>query len=118
MFANKNGCDYMKLLNGQCGRRREKVFSSICIVPSLVGVLIFFLIPFGIVVYYSLINNPVMKDYVGLENYKALMQKVDDLKGRIPAELRIQKGCKEYSAILGSISSAGSGTFTWTGCAS
>ncbi len=74
MFANKNGCDYMKLLNGQCGRHREKVFSSICIVPSLVGVLIFFLIPFGIVVYYSLINNPVMKDYVGLENYKSLMQ--------------------------------------------
>lgn len=64
----------MKLLNGQCGQRREKVFSGICIVPSLVGVLIFFLIPFGIVVYYSLINNPVMKDYVGLENYKALMQ--------------------------------------------
>lgn len=64
----------MKLLNGQCGLRREKVFSGICIVPSLVGVLIFFLIPFGIVVYYSLINNPVMKEYVGLENYKALMQ--------------------------------------------
>ena len=64
----------MKLLNGQYGRRREKVFSGICIVPSLVGVLIFFLIPFGIVVYYSLINNPVMKDYVGLENYKVLMQ--------------------------------------------
>ena len=64
----------MKLLNGQCGRRREKVFSSICIVPSIVGVLIFFLLPFGIVVYYSLINNPVMKDYVGLDNYKSLMQ--------------------------------------------
>ncbi len=74
MFANKNVCDNMKLLNGQYGRRREKVFSGICIVPSLVGVLIFFLIPFGIVVYYSLINNPVMKDYVGLENYKLLMQ--------------------------------------------
>lgn len=74
MFANKNVCDNMKLLNGQYGRRREKVFSGICIVPSLVGVLIFFLIPFGIVVYYSLINNPVMKDYVGLDNYKSLMQ--------------------------------------------
>ena len=64
----------MKLLNGQCGRRREKIFSNACIIPSLVGVLIFFLIPFGIVVYYSLINNPVMKDYVGLDNYKSLMQ--------------------------------------------
>ena len=64
----------MRFLKGQCGRRGEKIFSHACIIPSLVGVLIFFLIPFGIVVYYSVINNPVMKEYVGLDNYKALMQ--------------------------------------------
>ena len=57
----------------QCGRRGEKIFSNACIIPSLVGVLIFFVIPFGIVIYYSLINNPVMKDYVGMDNYKALV---------------------------------------------
>ncbi len=61
-----------KLIN-QCGRRRERTFSYACLVPSVVGVLIFFLIPFGIVVYYSMINNPVRQEYVGLENYRNLM---------------------------------------------
>ncbi|MBR5513153.1 MAG: sugar ABC transporter permease [Ruminococcus sp.] len=44
--------------------------------PSLIGVLIFFLIPFGIVVYYSVINNPIIHDFVGLENYKRLMETI------------------------------------------
>lgn len=57
----------------QCGRRGEKIFSNICIVPSLAGVLIFFLIPFGIVVYYSLISNPVTKEFVQLDNYNDII---------------------------------------------
>ncbi|MDE6834228.1 MAG: sugar ABC transporter permease [Ruminococcus sp.] len=67
----------MKKKSGnQCGRRGEKVFSNICLVPSLAGVLIFFLIPFGIVIYYSFVNNsvPAQSDFVGLENYKAILQ--------------------------------------------
>lgn len=63
-----------KKIKNQCGRRGEKIFSNVCIVPSLVGVLIFFLIPFGIVVYYSLINNTIAKEFVQLDNYKALMK--------------------------------------------
>lgn len=55
-----------------CGRRSEKIFSNICVIPSLIGVLIFFLVPFGIVIYYSLINNPTTKEFVGLENYTKL----------------------------------------------
>ena len=67
----------MKKKSGnQCGRRGEKIFSNICIVPSLAGVLIFFLIPFGIVIYYSFVNNsvPSQSDFVGLENYKNILQ--------------------------------------------
>ncbi len=60
----------------QCGRRSERIFSNICIVPSLIGVLIFFIIPFVIVIYYSLINNPVMKEFVQLDNYKRLFENV------------------------------------------
>jgi multiple sugar transport system permease protein len=60
----------------QCGRKGERVFSNLCIMPSLIGVLIFFLIPFGIVIYYSLINNPVMKEFVGLENYTKLFKNI------------------------------------------
>lgn len=62
-----------KKSRNQCGRRGEKIFSNICIMPSLVGVLIFFLIPFGIVVYYSLISNPNTKEFVQLDNYKAII---------------------------------------------
>ena len=40
--------------------------------PSLIGVMIFFLIPFCIVIYYSLINNPVTAEFVGLDNYSKL----------------------------------------------
>ncbi len=57
-----------------CGRRGERIFSNICIIPSLIGVLIFFLVPFGIVIYYSLIKNPTTAEFVGLENYTKLLQ--------------------------------------------
>ena len=53
----------------QCGRRGERVFSNVCVMLSLLGVMIFFLVPFCIVIYYSLINNPVLKEFVGIENY-------------------------------------------------
>ncbi|MBQ8959741.1 MAG: sugar ABC transporter permease [Ruminococcus sp.] len=62
----------MKRSNDPCGKRRERIASDLCILPSLLGVLIFFLIPFGIVVYYSLISNPVTKQFVGIENYTKL----------------------------------------------
>lgn len=57
-----------------CGRRGEKVFSNLCVLPSLIGVLIFFLVPFGIVIYYSVIKNPAKADFVGLSNYTKLLQ--------------------------------------------
>lgn len=60
-------------LKKQCGRRRERIFSCACLVPSLAGILIFFLIPFGIVIWYSVVNNPVTHEYVGLENYQKLL---------------------------------------------
>ena len=56
----------------QCGRRGERVFSNICVLPSFIGVMLFFFVPFCIVIYYSLINNPVLKEFVGLDNYAKL----------------------------------------------
>lgn len=64
----------------QCGRGRERLFSNFCIALSLAGVLIFFLIPFGIVIYYSLVNNPVMHEFVGLDNFKALTENTAFIK--------------------------------------
>ena len=60
----------------QCGRRGERIFSNVCIMPSLIGVLVFFIVPFCIVIYYSLINNPVLKEFVGFENYTKLFHNV------------------------------------------
>lgn len=44
------------------------------IFPSLLGVLVLFLLPFGIVIYYSLINNVVDGEFIGLKNYAGLLQ--------------------------------------------
>lgn len=65
-----------KKTKNQCGRRGERIFSNACIVPSLIGVMVFFIIPFAIVVYYSLISNPITKEFVGLDNYSRLFENV------------------------------------------
>ena len=64
----------------QCGRKGERVFSNICVLPSFIGVMLFFFIPFCIVIYYSLINNPVLKDFVGIENYTKLFSNTAFMK--------------------------------------
>ena len=42
--------------------------------PSLIGVLVFFLVPFGVVMYYSVLDNPIFSNFVGLENFQKLFQ--------------------------------------------
>jgi len=42
------------------------------LLPSLVGLLIFYCIPFVRVIYYSLIENQFSKKWVGLKNYRTL----------------------------------------------
>lgn len=39
--------------------------------PSWIGILIFFIVPFGVVIWYSLLDNPVNKVFVGLQNFIA-----------------------------------------------
>lgn len=58
----------------QCGKGGEKAFSWCCLAPSIIGVLAFFIIPFGIVIYYSFVNNPIMQEFVFLDNFKALFK--------------------------------------------
>lgn len=40
--------------------------------PSLIGLLIFFVLPFFVVVYYAFVNNPVQHEFVGFANFKNL----------------------------------------------
>ncbi len=44
------------------------------LLPSLLGILIFYAVPFVRVVYYSLIENQFSKKWVGLENYNTLFR--------------------------------------------
>lgn len=53
---------------------RERLGGAAFLGPSLLGVSLFFIVPFGVVVYYSLINNPIQQEFVGLENFAALFK--------------------------------------------
>lgn len=48
---------------------KDSVFPAVCLIPSLIGVLIFFIIPFVVIIFYSMVDNPISKDFVFLDNY-------------------------------------------------
>ncbi len=54
-------------------RRKVKRVSGLYLAPSLLGVLAFFVLPFCVVIYYSLLDNPISANFVGLDNYKNLI---------------------------------------------
>ena len=54
---------------GSVKERRERRVSWRFMFPSVAGVALFFLIPFFVVIYYSLIDNPVRHKFVGFANY-------------------------------------------------
>ena len=55
--------------------RRKDFLKSLCFLfPSLLGVGVFFILPFGVVIYYSLIDGPATRNFVFLENFVKLFQ--------------------------------------------
>ena len=40
----------------------------------MIGVLIFFVIPFCVVIYYSVLDNPIFAKFVGLDNFIRLFK--------------------------------------------
>lgn len=48
--------------------------STLFLVPSLLGVAVFFLIPFCIVIYYSMIDNPIHHEFVWFDNFVMLFK--------------------------------------------
>ena len=48
---------------------KKSMISWLFLLPSILGVLLFFVAPFMVVIYYSMINNPIQKRFVGFANY-------------------------------------------------
>ena len=58
-----------KYRSARLSRWRGRAVSWLYLFPSLIGVGLFFVMPFGVVIYYSVINNPVQHEYVGISNF-------------------------------------------------
>ncbi len=57
----------------RCNEKVKSFLHALCFLgPSLAGVAIFFVIPFGVVVYYSLIMGPADDSFAGLRNFIAV----------------------------------------------
>ena len=54
--------------------RKLKLSSGLYIAPSLLGVLLFFILPFFVVIFYSLVDNPISRNFVFFENYSRVIQ--------------------------------------------
>ena len=52
--------------------RRERFRTSFFMIPSIAGVLAFFILPFLVVIYYSFIDDTATGDFVGLRNFTDL----------------------------------------------
>lgn len=52
---------------------RQRRNTALFLLPSLLGVLVFYLLPLLVVFYYSLQSRPVNGEFVGLQNYAALL---------------------------------------------
>ncbi len=46
--------------------------ARLLLIPSLAGVLLFYIVPSFIVAFYSIVDNPISKQFVGIQNFKNL----------------------------------------------
>ncbi|MDD4502359.1 MAG: sugar ABC transporter permease [Clostridia bacterium] len=53
---------------------RDKTSTMPFMIPSIAGFMLFFLIPFFIVLYYSFIDNPINQEFVAFDNYISLLR--------------------------------------------
>jgi len=50
-------------------QRQAKVSSGLFLAPSFLGVLLFFIVPFLVVIFYSVVDNPISHNFVFLDNF-------------------------------------------------
>lgn len=49
--------------------KRQRLGAAMFLAPSLIGVFLFFVLPFFVVIFYSFVDNPISKEFVWFENY-------------------------------------------------
>ena len=54
--------------------RKDKKNAVLYMAPSLLGVLLFFVVPFFVVIYYSMVDNPISGEFVFLDNFANIIQ--------------------------------------------
>ena len=54
--------------------RRARIRSLCFLAPSILGVLVFFLAPFCVVVFYAFVDNPINREFVGFENFRVILK--------------------------------------------
>ena len=64
-----------KIKRGKMTRITRKIMlsSGAFIAPSFIGVLLFFILPFIVVIYYSTVDNPISSNFVFLDNFKNII---------------------------------------------
>lgn len=72
---SKHGTGQQHRRKRRTGRslRKTKLSTGLFLAPSFFGVLLFFLIPFMVVIYYSLVDNPISGNFVFLDNFKDII---------------------------------------------
>lgn len=66
--AKKKKTSFKKFL------KSDAAFPYLCLIPSLAGVLVFFIVPFFVIIFYSMVDNPINKEFVFLDNYISVMK--------------------------------------------
>lgn len=56
-------------VNKQKKKQKKERVSGLFLAPSLIGVLLFFVLPFLVVIFYSFVDNSISKQFVGFTNY-------------------------------------------------
>lgn len=51
-------------------KRKQKISSGLFIAPSFIGVMLFFILPFIVVIYYSMVDSPIRGNFVFLDNFR------------------------------------------------
>lgn len=53
---------------------KAKRSSGLFLAPSFLGVLLFFVVPFLVVIFYSMVDNPISHNFVFLDNFKRVLK--------------------------------------------